>query len=727
MSGFDPADFEEADFDEEAAAALDELDDEGWSDDETTARGRETVAAKANAAAKAHKGVWQTKAARGRAAAAAKANAEAAAARQTGNAAVSASAAGSSTAGPIAPPQPRHDVGPVSVEVLTCIDSLSLIFAQLVDVCALQSVGAVNKQWNRVVKRIKGWRVLQYQQSWQPPCMLEMRPIPPFTGGPTFLVALPPETQSAAAFSHTILPGAGFAFGLTLSMSVFSVTTGQTTTTTILHDVHYHSRWDALDVYCDMATGAEHFELLVLARQKLHVFKLRVDAAGELCNHEGVVGAMLDSDQMVTLAQPPDEDLTVFFSANANFIFVCNTSRVRTLNRHNPGEGALEPSITWEPSEMPALMNPQSGRRVPEGELAEMSCDHEVIAVADIGHHCIFLLDILPGIEGRLALQRTFTGGGHLVSPFAVALSARYLYVLDTAEAADRVVVLDRHTDAVLHVMRFGPCGVSNLRCIAASGPTVIIGDAHMRKCIVMKEAHAARGATSDDCINGSHPESFGLRGHGHGVLAFLESALSHDDGQSPSDWDGPPPDELPVPEESQVLLMELYVHIPSFRDRLWFSLLHLLCENPRMRTFLTIPPRIHDAFWAHERFNLMPYLSGIMDDRRRWQQTTLDKWRKSAPALANKAKGTVSEARWKMSTSLIAKADAVSRFCGVEGSLSDRIEKSLMLCGVRERAAKMNLTQAILLLYHLIYDDESGSLNEVPPIMPAPGFVLLP
>ena len=121
------------------------------------------------------------------------------------------------------------------------------------------------------------------------------------------------------------------------------------------------------------------------------------------------------------------------------------------------------------------------------------------------------------------------------------------------------------------------------------------------------------------------------------------------------------------------------------------------------------------------DRLKLPRAVAGsIMDGGKRSKrgsevQLTSDNWQEAGEGGEAEPTGT-----WQ-------KADAVSRFCGVEGSLSDRIEKSLMLCGVRERAAKMNLTQAILLLYHLIYDDESGSLNEVPPIMPAPGFVLLP
>ena len=104
-------------------------------------------------------------------------------------------------------------------------------------------------------------------------------------------------------------------------------------------------------------------------------------------------------------------------------------------------------------------------------------------------------------------------------------------------------------------------------------------------------------------------------RGHGHGDLALLEIALLE---ECPA-YD----DETPLvrPVESMAhysslgspseLLHDILKNVGyegSLRDRLWLALCVLLAQLPHLRTTLSIPPEIHDEFWARERWNHAPF-----------------------------------------------------------------------------------------------------------------------
>ena len=512
-------------------------------------------------------------------------------------------------------------------EVLSCIDSLSLIFAQLLDVRMLLTATQVSKLWCQVGKRTKGWRTLKHVATHQPSCMREMHPIPPFTGGPSFVIPLPPQTNSAAVFLPVEVPNLHGGMSGGLRISVFSLKDGRVTSSLVFRDVHYYSRWDPLDVFCDTTSGPDAFTLFILTRRHLHIFRLHMDVAdGTLSSIASDDPALISSDEIVPVATP-EQNYCHYMCVSTNFVFLSDSYHVRALNRHNPA--MFEGVPTWRPHAAPRTDEPEW-----LGDLCGMSCDDEVVVIADEKRHCLCMLEI-QGTKGELTLKDEYTGSGHLFAPFAVALSSRYLYVLDTAEAADRVVVLDRASGATLQVMRYGPCGSSNLRCIMSCGPLVLIGDAHLKSCIMLREAHETRGVSADDAITRRQPCPFEVRGHGHGVLAFLESALAHDvPGTSFDEWDShsappdgtAPPPELPVPEEISLALTDRDLHISSFRDRLWFNLAKFLGEHPHMRTWLVLPDRISDEWHSYERFNLLPYGRGPMD-RPRMLQTTLDGW----------------------------------------------------------------------------------------------------
>ena len=320
-------------------------------------------------------------------------------------------------------------------------------------------------------------------------------------------------------------------------------------------------------------------------------------------------------------------------------------------------------------------------------------------------------------VEYKHVPPRVYTGGGLLVSPFVVALTPRYLYVLDSPESTDCLMVLDRRHDEPLQRLHFGPAGFVNIRSISASldNSLVLLSDTYRRKVIALQPAGlqqaleqwneklvaaealvraakelatvvtaakadgrhpsspmndgAARGLTgvaavtgvegtvtakqlraaakrvtaaaatarmaaaacarADSCIimdsasqrssqrsthSGIHSRH-AQRGHGHGDLALLEIALLE---ECPA-YD----DETPLvrPVESMAhysslgwpseLLHDILKNVGykgSLRDRLWLALCVLLAQLPHLRTTLSIPPEIHDEFWARERWNHAPF-----------------------------------------------------------------------------------------------------------------------
>ena len=317
-------------------------------------------------------------------------------------------------------------------------------------------------------------------------------------------------------------------------------------------------------------------------------------------------------------------------------------------------------------------------------------------------------------VEYKHVPPRVYTGGGLLVSPFVVALTPRYLYVLDSPESTDCLMVLDRRHDEPLQRLHFGPAGFVNIRSISASldNSLVLLSDTYRRKVIALQPAGlqqaleqwneklvaaealvraakelatvvtaakadgrhpsspmndgVARGLTgvtgvegtvtakqlraaakqvtaaaatarmaaaactrADSCIimdsasqrssqrsthSGIHSRH-AQRGHGHGDLALLEIALLE---ECPA-YD----DETPLvrPVESMAhysslgwpseLLHDILKNVGykgSLRDRLWLALCVLLAQLPHLRTTLSIPPEIHDEFWARERWNHAPF-----------------------------------------------------------------------------------------------------------------------
>ena len=320
-------------------------------------------------------------------------------------------------------------------------------------------------------------------------------------------------------------------------------------------------------------------------------------------------------------------------------------------------------------------------------------------------------------VEYKHVPPRVYTGGGLLVSPFVVALTPRYLYVLDSPESTDCLMVLDRRHDEPLQRLHFGPAGFVNIRSISASldNSLVLLSDTYRRKVIALQPAGlqqaleqwneklvaaealvraakelatvvtaakadgrhpsspmndgAARGLTgvaavtgvegtvtakqlraaakrvtaaaatarmaaaacarADSCIimdsasqrSSQRSTHIGIhsrhaqRGHGHGDLALLEIALLE---ECPA-YD----DETPLvrPVESMAhysslgspseLLHDILKNVGyegSLRDRLWLALCVLLAQLPHLRTTLSIPPEIHDEFWARERWNHAPF-----------------------------------------------------------------------------------------------------------------------
>jgi len=319
--------------------------------------------------------------------------------------------------------------------------------------------------------------------------------------------------------------------------------------------------------------------------------------------------------------------------------------------------------------------------------------------------------------EYRHVPPRVYTGGGILVTPFEVALAPRYLYVLDSPESTDCLIVLDRRHDEPLQMLHFGPAGFVNIRSISISrdASLVLLSDTYRRKVIALQPAGlqqaleqwneklvaaealvraakelatvvtaakadgrhpsspmndgVARGLTgvaavtgvegtvtakqlraaakqvtaaaatarmaaaacarADSCIimdsasqrssqrsthSGIHSRH-AQRGHGHGDLALLEIALLE---ECPA-YD----DETPLvrPVESMAhysslgwpseLLHDILKNVGykgSLRDRLWLALCVLLAQLPHLRTTLSIPPEIHDEFWARERWNHAPF-----------------------------------------------------------------------------------------------------------------------
>jgi hypothetical protein len=305
-------------------------------------------------------------------------------------------------------------------------------------------------------------------------------------------------------------------------------------------------------------------------------------------------------------------------------------------------------------------------------------------------------------VEYKHVPPRVYTGGGLLVSPFVVALTPRYLYVLDSPESTDCLMVLDRRHDEPLQRLHFGPAGFVNIRSISASldNSLVLLSDTYRRKVIALQPAglqqaleqwseklvsaealvraaeelattaaradgrhlssptnnrvvrgRAAKQVTArlaaaacvraDNCIimdsstqRSSHSyhaqhsarhshhaqhsarhSRHAQRGHGHGDLALLEIALleecpAYEDetllvGPFESMFHysslGPPSDLLHD-------ILEDVGYEGSLRDQLWLALCVLLVQLPHLRTTLSIPPEIHDEFWARERWNHAPF-----------------------------------------------------------------------------------------------------------------------
>ena len=484
---------------------------------------------------------------------------------------------------------------PARDEALSSADALHHIFTHLVSLNALAAAEATCKIWRAVARGIEGWRALRHEASFtanplrKPPWLKQ-------SGGPKFIAALPhpfPSTSKTAS-SHPLrrddcvavfdvieAPSVIFNDNNRLRMHIVSIKDGRVLASFTL-DMHFSwsSAYNCQQTF--MATFTTSFtnpHLIVYASSRPSWDTLEMEEELTCFGFRGEELATMECHKLSKAFPKGINSLCVSW----DHLFMTRDQRVGAISLEAVAQGRFEEEAT-------------TIFTVPELESMEpfsfdgISCDMdgEYIAFTCARQHCVYTVHVRKGAH------RKYTAGGGLHRPFDVAYMAlSYLYVLDLAEGFDRLVVLDLLSGAPLQTMRFGRVGESNLRCISlmAYNQRVILGDAYRHKLLVLKP-HAA---TADSWFAPRRNHSrHALHGHGHGILAGLEYHLSHGlVGETLTD------EELDMFRKR----LELFHHVESTTDKLWFVLIHLLWEQPDLRTTLTVPPEIEDRWWATERY----------------------------------------------------------------------------------------------------------------------------
>lgn len=485
---------------------------------------------------------------------------------------------------------------PARNEALASADTLHLILTQLLDINTVQACKAVCKAWRRACRIIKGWRAFRRKGRISLPAFRCARPWPCAEGGPCFVVCLPQPI--AGRPPHPLVRKHGAAVfhcdgqiidGLhryCVKMYVVDIEDGRVRDSiTLPMDFDWYR--DANLLVEVAVCGTDPCPTLFVATRK------------EFCSFpfrgEGKRLADLSWEKIP------------YFRPSAHWRSICACplrDRILVSDDENllsyPVVTSGEPETAWG-------LPPTVLFQLPEQDWPYMAlhspgfqgldCDAWHIALTCSEKNRVYLITH----EGQLA--KSYTGGGSLVAPFAVALSQRLVCVVDAAADDDRLVVLCRRSCAPLQMLRFGPTAVANIRSISLSPDEthLLLGDVHSGSVhVLLAGAHATR---ADDCIcaRPGQPAPHAVRGHGDGTLAQLEQLLS-----LCGDSGTPPGREFEEFEENPWHLAQMaseqFRHVECPRERMWMALCAFLFEHPAARSFLRIPPHVQERFWATER-----------------------------------------------------------------------------------------------------------------------------
>ena len=509
-------------------------------------------------------------------------------------------------------------------------DTVSLILAWLLDLNELQKAAATCKTWRTSARAIRGWRLLKHKTSVALPSLKTQWKC----GGPQSITTLPPfaagiisshpvyHNDCVAVVTNEWAPAVHHARGLV--MNIVSIEGG-----------HQLAKWkfpeNVDDIQVDEGFFVKFFSfdssarLLLATERWLFCFEL-VTSGTNLADVRIIARGWLANG--LSLESPPCG------------ICVSPTHLFMAVNGHadDPGLSLLAMplgTLTSDDGE-DDLWSQEWLLDVPDPCTVEAIACGSDSCVAIACMDCVYLLESRFGdaplewplneMTARSRLPRRYSAGGTLVQPFDVALTQAHLLVLDDEARgtdSDRLVVIDRLSDAPLQVLRFGPCGVANLGNMSlALAPDsqqlqLVLRDAYLRKLIVLSvESEVA--VTADECIHdaaGQRSTRYAARGHGHGALGSLEAWLalegpgdSGDDLAFASFFDhnhnGKVEESIDNCPKRLWDILETLNYVTSQRDRLWLALCVLLLEEPYLRTALTIPSEIIDRFWAEDRFH---------------------------------------------------------------------------------------------------------------------------